>query len=229
MAEVQESGNWVLALVSGQTTTLLDLSSEENNTLIGCSGVYREAAHLSSSHGPRRSDWVSIWLDGPCLRCFLLEKLRVKLSVGSVSWPLSSVIPITKHPRIYRLHCVNKSFLSSCLSHTCSSHLITILIKPWEEGYILTDHLTGEKSRLFVCCTHNVCLRIHVRGESQEPKSRWWVLKCTYRCGQGLPHAVVPQCPEASPSTGQDCSWRSNSLLTTEGEQTPPWKALWAS
>lgn len=48
MATVQECSNWGLALVSGQTTTLLNLSSEENNTFIGWPGVHREAAHLSS-------------------------------------------------------------------------------------------------------------------------------------------------------------------------------------
>lgn len=40
MATVQECSNWGLALVSGQTTTLLNLSSVENNTSIGWLGVY---------------------------------------------------------------------------------------------------------------------------------------------------------------------------------------------
>lgn len=35
MAKLQEFSNWGLALVSGQTTTLLNLSSEENNAFIG--------------------------------------------------------------------------------------------------------------------------------------------------------------------------------------------------
>lgn len=49
MATVQECSNWGLALVSGQTTTLLNLSCEENNTFIGCSGEHRETAHLFST------------------------------------------------------------------------------------------------------------------------------------------------------------------------------------
>ena len=48
MAKVQEFSNWGLALVSGQTATLLNLSSEENNTFIGWLGVYGETAHLLS-------------------------------------------------------------------------------------------------------------------------------------------------------------------------------------
>lgn len=48
MATVQECSNWGLALVSGQTTTLLHLSSEENNTSIGWLGVYPETPHLFS-------------------------------------------------------------------------------------------------------------------------------------------------------------------------------------
>lgn len=91
MLQVQEFSNWGLALVSGQTTSLLNLSSEENNTSVGCSAAYWVAAHLFSSPAPPHSDWISVWLDGSCRRYFLLEKLRVKLSVRSVSWPVCSL------------------------------------------------------------------------------------------------------------------------------------------
>lgn len=100
MAKVQEFSNWGLALVSGQTATLLNLSSEENNTFIGWLGVYGETAHLLSLLEPWLSDWISIWLDGLCLHYFLLEKVRVRVKLTvrlSVSWPIGSVIHITKH------------------------------------------------------------------------------------------------------------------------------------
>lgn len=48
MATLQECSNWGLAVVSGQTTTLLNLSSEENNTF-GWLGVHRERLHTSAS------------------------------------------------------------------------------------------------------------------------------------------------------------------------------------
>lgn len=60
MATVQECSNWGLALVSGQTTTLLNLSSEENNTSIGRLGVHGETAHLFSFPKPRLADRISI-------------------------------------------------------------------------------------------------------------------------------------------------------------------------
>lgn len=135
MATVQECSNWGLALVSGQTTTLLNLSSEENNTFIGWLGVYRETAHLFSFHKPWLSDWISVWLDGLCLHYFLLEKVRerVKLTLRlSVSWPIGSVIHIEKHSTIRWLHCVTKLLLSFCLFRTCSSLVITYC-DPWDE------------------------------------------------------------------------------------------------
>lgn len=89
MATMQECGNWGLALVPGQTTTLLNLSAEEN-TSTGWLGRRCESAHLFPFPKPWLSDWLSVWLDGLGLHYFLLEKvrLRVKLTVGlSVSWP----------------------------------------------------------------------------------------------------------------------------------------------
>lgn len=127
MATVQECSNWGLALVSGQTTTLLNLSSEENNTFVGWLGVYAETAHLFLLPELWLSDWISVWLDGLCLHYFLLEKLRerVKLTLRlSVSWPIGSVIHITKHSTIRSLHCVTKSLLSFCLFCACSSLVI---------------------------------------------------------------------------------------------------------
>lgn len=135
MATAQECSNWGLALISGQTTTLLNLSSEENNTSIGCLGVYWEATHLFSFSEPRLSDGISIWLDGLCLHYFLLEKVRarVKLTVMlSVSWPIGSVIHITKHSTVPWLHCAIKSLLSFCLFCTCSS-LVIKYCDPWDE------------------------------------------------------------------------------------------------
>lgn len=41
MATVQECSNWGLALVSGQTTTLFNVSAEENNTFTGWLRVQR--------------------------------------------------------------------------------------------------------------------------------------------------------------------------------------------
>lgn len=134
MATVQECSNWGLAPLSGQTRTLLNLSSEENNTFIGWLGVYRETAHLFTFLWVLSlSDWISVWLDGLRLHCFLLEKMRVKLTVRrSVSWPIGSVIHITKRSTICWLHCVAKWLLSFCLFCTCSS-LVIVHCDPGDE------------------------------------------------------------------------------------------------
>lgn len=134
MATMQECLNWGLAVVSGQTTTLLNLSAEEN-TSTGWLGVHWESAHLFSFPKPWLSDWLSVWLDGLCLHYFLLEKvrLRVKLTVKlSVSRPIRSVIHITKHSTIHWLHCATKSPLSFCLFRRCSS-LVIMYCDPQDE------------------------------------------------------------------------------------------------
>lgn len=134
MATMQECFNWDLALVSGQTTTLLNLSAEEN-TCTGWLGVHWESAHLSSFPKPWRSDWLSVWLDGLCLHYFLLEKvrLRAKLTVRlSVSLPVRSVIRITKHSTMRWVHGETKSPLSFCLFRTCSS-LVIMFCDPQDE------------------------------------------------------------------------------------------------
>lgn len=128
MATVQECSNWGLALLSGQTTGLLNLSSEENNTFIGWVGAYWKTAHLFSfPWALSLSDWISVWLGGLCLHCFLLEKVRVRVKLTvrlSVSWPTGTVIHITKHSTIRWLHCVTKSLLSFCRFRTCCSLVI---------------------------------------------------------------------------------------------------------
>lgn len=77
MVTVQECSNRGLALISGQTTTLLNLSSEENNTLIWLVGC--------------------TWRD--CTPLLIPQALTLRLNECVIRWTVSALFPSGKSER----------------------------------------------------------------------------------------------------------------------------------
>lgn len=78
MATVQECSNWGLALVSGQTTTLFNLSSAENNTF---------------------SFWLAGCILRECTPLLIPPALTLRLNKCMIRWTVSALFPSGKSER----------------------------------------------------------------------------------------------------------------------------------
>lgn len=130
MITEQECSNWGLDLLLGKTTTLLNLSSEENNTFIGWLGV---PLH-TFSHDPK--NWASQTehetLDGLHLQSYSFwKKHESEADDQAASWPIGWLIHITKHSTICWLHCVTQSLHSFYVFSTCSLIYYVLWLRRW--------------------------------------------------------------------------------------------------